>query len=295
MRPAAPAESDERARRAALEAEQQRGVVLEGPAAEGAELGEHLGHVAARHVLGEVEPVGAQVPDDVRRPRASRIEAPARRGEEDVVAEIATVHERDLAERSRCALGAHVLDERIAARVVAGRVRRARARPPPSTSARLSSVVTVSGFSQTTCTPRSSAASACSAWTSFGVQTWRASTCSESSSSPRSAYGRPRRRPPLASSVRPHTAATSTPISRERGAWTRGDVARADDRGARHREARNICVRTSMSSRACSGGVRHGVPRRCTRGSARARARTTPRRTWRSAPSSAVPSRSLRR
>ncbi len=39
-----------------------------------------------------------------------------------------------------------------------------------------------------------------------------------------------------------------------------GDEAGADDRRAHQREARNICVSTSMSSRAPSGGVRQGVP-----------------------------------
>src|SRR6266550_5555918 len=49
------------------------------------------------------------------------------------------------------------------------------------------------------------------------------------------------------------------PKLRERTRVDAADEPRSDDRRP-HEAARNIRVRTSMSSRACSGGVRHSLP-----------------------------------
>src|SRR5207244_9770568 len=80
---------DDRAGGAALEAEQQDGVALERLAGE---LGEDLGDPQSGHVLREVEPVRAEVADDVRRTGRGRVVAPARRHQEDGVAGVAAVY-----------------------------------------------------------------------------------------------------------------------------------------------------------------------------------------------------------
>ena len=72
-----PGRENERTRNAAPEAQQQARLVLERATGVVAELGEHLGDLESGHVLGEIEPVRAEVAHDVRRARASRILAPA--------------------------------------------------------------------------------------------------------------------------------------------------------------------------------------------------------------------------
>ena len=75
-----------------------------------------------RHVLGQIEPVRSEVADDVRRARPGRVEAPAGGRKEHVVAEIPAVDERDVADRAARHFDAQLLDERIAADVIAGGV-----------------------------------------------------------------------------------------------------------------------------------------------------------------------------
>ena len=58
---------DERAHGATIEAQEQGRVVLERLGRERPELGQNLDDATSGHVLREVEPVGAQIPDDVRR------------------------------------------------------------------------------------------------------------------------------------------------------------------------------------------------------------------------------------
>ena len=169
------------------------------------------------------------------------------------------MHERDLADRRR-PRRRPASARRAGSRGRGSRSRsRALAPPPRRPSRALSAVETASGFSQTTWTPRSIAASACAAWTSFGVQTWRTSTYSRVEQLAEIAVRRAHAEAPRPV---PRAAADGDDLDADRLQRDRvhaRDEAGADDRRAHQREARNICVSTSMSSRAPSGGVRHGV------------------------------------
>ena len=210
-------------------------------------------------MLGEVEPVRAEVADDVRRARAGRIEAPARGGEEDVVAEVAAVDERDLADRARGDVDAHLLDERIAARVVAGRVHE------PALRGRVDQRPALRGRDRERLLADDVHPALERGERLLGVDVVRRADVEDVDVLGVEQLDEIGVRPAFAEGLR---ALERAPAHRrdldadrpQRDRVDAADVARADDRGARHREARNICVRTSMSSRACSGGVRHGVP-----------------------------------
>src|SRR5205823_14431020 len=75
--------------RAVLETEEERGVILErAPRNERLELGEHLSEPSTRNVLGEIEPVSAEIGCHVRRTRAGRLDTPAAGDQERVVADV---------------------------------------------------------------------------------------------------------------------------------------------------------------------------------------------------------------
>ena len=203
--------------------------------------------------------MGAEVADDIRRAGAVRVDAPAGGGEEQVVAEIPPVGERELAELAGGDVDTHLLDERIAAGVVAGRVhepplgcglehraalrRRDRQRlladdvdPALDCRERLRRVGGVRGADVE----------------DVDVLALEQRLEVVVRQSPRRSPPRPR--------VRPATATTSTPIARSAIACTRAmnpEPAIAARISAGREEH---LVSTSMSRRALSGGVRQGVP-----------------------------------
>ncbi len=257
MRPAAPAERTSEPDRPAFEAEEERRVVLERLADE---LGEDLDHREAGDVLGQVEPVRAEVADDVRRSRCGRVEPPAAGRDEHVVAGVAPVHGSHGTDPAGRHVGAHALDERVAADVVARRGDAGGARgridhrvglrrgdgerlladdvePPLEGGERLHRVrgvrradvedVQLLGVEQR-----------------LEVVVRRRADLRRERLGGRAPADRDDGHAELAQRKRVHAC----------------DVPRADDRRARHAcEARNIAVSTSMSSLACSGGVRHSA------------------------------------
>ena len=74
-------------------------MILEGTTRnEGAEVGEHFGNARGGHVLGEIEPVCAEIRGHVRRAGARGEQSPASADEQCVVTDVTPVHDAELAE-----------------------------------------------------------------------------------------------------------------------------------------------------------------------------------------------------
>ena len=256
---ARPRGEDERAGEVVAEPKQERGVVLERAAGERPELRLHLAHVPPRHVLGQIEPVRPEVADHVRRTRSRGVEAPAGGREEHVVAEIAAVDERDVADRSARHVDSHLLDQRIAASVVAGRVhepsllrggdhcpafaRRDRERLFAD------DVNPVLDCGQRLCGMDVVRRADVEHVDLLTLEQLAQVVVGHTGGKGHGALARPAA-----------DGGDLDPDRLQRDRVHARDEPGADDRRAHQRAARNICVSTSMSSRAPSGGVRHGVP-----------------------------------
>ncbi len=256
--------------RSTFEAQQHRRMVLERPTGnEGAEVRQHLGDPRAADVLGEIEPVGAEICRDVGRPGALGHKSPALRHEQRVVADVAAVDDPWLAELALGHARAHVLDERVAADVI---------RDGSDTATPLErgehALAFLDARRQRLLTDHVRAVVQREQGL-LGVQRVRRAdvhhvdlrVVQELLQPVVHRHGSADLAGKLVRAGPGSPADGNDPAAQvaHRICMNSGHEPGAHDRGAElaHPPApafRNICVRTSMSSRACSGGVRHSLP-----------------------------------